>query len=137
MVVYFGMGEKVANVSYYDVNGQGFTKPYSEKIAEEIDDEVKSIVSKQYERAKQILMENKEGHNQLAELLIEREVIFTEDMERIFGKRPWTSRADELLADSDVSNDNQIEDKSKEENVVGEIESSTEDVLEENEETER
>jgi hypothetical protein len=58
-------------------------------------------------------------------------------MERIFGKRPWTSRADELLADSDVSNDNQIEDKSKEENVVGEIESSTEDVLEENEETER
>lgn len=137
MVVYFGMGEKVANLSYYDVNGQGFTKPYSEKIAEEIDDEVKSIVSKQYERAKQILMENKEGHNQLAELLIEREVIFTEDMERIFGKRPWTSRADELLADSDVSNDNQIEDKSKEENVVGEIESSTEDVLEENEETER
>ena len=89
------------------------------------------------ESAKQILMENKEGHNQLAELLIEREVIFTEDMERIFGKRPWTSRADELLADSDVSNDNQIEDKSKEENVVGEIESSTEDVLEENEETER
>ncbi len=101
MVAYFGMSQKLPNMSYYDSTGQsdyGFTKPYSERTAELIDSEAKSIVAEQYERAKKILEENAEGHNRLAELLIEREVIFSEDLEKIFGPRPWASRSDELMA---------------------------------------
>ncbi|NDV46451.1 ATP-dependent metallopeptidase FtsH/Yme1/Tma family protein [Paludibacter sp. 221] len=101
MVAYFGMSDKMPNMSYYDSTGQsdyGFTKPYSEKTAELIDKEAKEIVAEQFERAKKILKEHAKGHNELAELLIEREVIFAEDMERIFGKRPWTSRNEELMA---------------------------------------
>ena len=101
MVAYFGMSEKMPNMSYYDSSGNsdyGFTKPYSEKTAELIDDEAKGIVALQYARAKQILSDNAAGHNELAELLIDREVIFAEDLEKIFGKRQWTSRQDELMA---------------------------------------
>ena len=101
MVAYFGMSEKLANMSYYDSSGNsdyGFTKPYSEKTAELIDSEAKEIVAIEYEHAKKILTDNAEGHNKLAELLIEKEVIFAEDLEKIFGKRPWTSRNDELMA---------------------------------------
>jgi len=101
MVAYFGMSDKLANMSYYDSTGNsdyGFTKPYSEKTAELIDSEAKSIVAVEYERAKKILNDNSDGHNKLAELLIEKEVIFAEDLEKIFGKRPWTSRNDELMA---------------------------------------
>lgn len=101
MVAYFGMSEKMPNMSYYDSTGNsdyGFTKPYSEKTAELIDEEAKRIVAIQYERAKEILKANAEGHNQLSELLIEKEVIFAEDLERVFGKRQWTSRQDELMA---------------------------------------
>ena len=101
MVAYFGMSDKLANMSYYDSSGNsdyGFTKPYSEKTAELIDSEAKEIVATQYARAKKILLDNAEGHNKLAELLIEKEVIFAEDLEQIFGKRPWTSRNDELMA---------------------------------------
>lgn len=100
MVAYYGMSENIPNMSYYDSSGQsdfGFTKPYSEKTAELIDEEAKSIVAEQYERAKNILRENVEGHNKLAELLIEKEVIFAEDLEKIFGKRPWLSRGAELM----------------------------------------
>jgi AFG3 family protein len=92
MVSYFGMSEKVGNVSYYDSTGQSeysFTKPYSEKTAELIDEEVKKIIDGQFERAKKILIDHTEGHIKLAELLLKREVIFSEDLERIFGKRPW------------------------------------------------
>jgi len=88
-------------MSYYDSTGNsdyGFTKPYSEKTAELIDSEAKYIVAVEYERAKKILIDNAVGHNTLAELLIEKEVIFAEDLEKIFGKRPWTSRNDELMA---------------------------------------
>lgn len=101
MVAYFGMSEQLANMSYYDSSGNsdyGFTKPYSEKTAELIDSEAKNIVAVAYERAKKILNDNAAGHNALAELLIEKEVIFAEDLEKIFGKRPWTSRNDELMA---------------------------------------
>ncbi|MFA5044628.1 MAG: ATP-dependent zinc metalloprotease FtsH [Paludibacter sp.] len=101
MVAYFGMSEKLANMSYFDSSGNsdyGFTKPYSEKTAELIDSEAKEIVAVEYERAKKVLSDNAKGHNELAELLIEREVIFAEDLEKIFGKRPWTSRSDELMA---------------------------------------
>ncbi|MBN2635609.1 MAG: ATP-dependent zinc metalloprotease FtsH [Prolixibacteraceae bacterium] len=95
MVSIFGMSEKVGNVSFYDSSGQSdysFTKPYSEKTAELIDEEVKVIIDSQYERALQILKENAEGHKKLAELLLKREVIFSEDLEEIFGKRPWDTK---------------------------------------------
>ncbi|MDX9920357.1 MAG: ATP-dependent zinc metalloprotease FtsH [Paludibacter sp.] len=124
MVAYFGMSEKMPNMSYYDSSGNsdyGFTKPYSEKTAELIDSEAKGIVAEEYERAKKILRENAEGHNKLAELLIEREVIFAEDLETIFGKRPWTSRQDELIAqngDAEISEEKaETEDKKDSENT--------------------
>lgn len=100
MVVYYGMSEKLPNLSYYDSTGQdyGFSKPYSDERARLIDEEVSRIINEQYERAKQILREHAEGHGKLADTLIAREVIFTEDVEQIFGKRPWTSRTDEILA---------------------------------------
>lgn len=104
MVAYFGMSAKLPNVSYYDSTGQadyGFTKPYSEKTAELIDAEAKKIIAEQYERAKKILTEHKDGHNQLAQILLEREVLFTEDVEKVLGKRPWKSRSDELLLEQD------------------------------------
>lgn len=100
MVVYYGMSANLPNISYYDSTGQayGFTKPYSDQRAKEIDEEVSRIISEQYERAKQILREYAKGHNELADVLFSREVIFTEDVEKIFGKRKWTSRTDEILA---------------------------------------
>ena len=100
MVSIFGMSDKVGNVSYYDSSGQSdyaFTKPYSEKTAELIDEEVKIIIEEQYERALKVLQENKDGHEQLATLLLEREVIFSEDLENIFGKRPWDKKGLETV----------------------------------------
>jgi cell division protease FtsH len=90
MVSYFGMSEKVGNISFYDSSGQsdyGFTKPYSEKTAELIDQEVKEIIEESYLRAQEVLKNNMKGLTELAELLLEKEVIFSEDLERIFGKR--------------------------------------------------
>jgi ATP-dependent metalloprotease FtsH len=98
MISYFGMSDKIGNRSYYDSSGQqeySFTKPYSEKTAETIDDEVKSLIDIQYERAKGILKKNKKGLKQLADILLEKEVIFSDDLEVIFGKRPWT-KSEEL-----------------------------------------
>ncbi len=92
MVSIFGMSEKVGNVSYYDSTGQSdysFTKPYSEKTAELIDSEVNVLIESQYVRARQILLDNTKNHTKLGNLLLEREVIFSEDLEKIFGKRPW------------------------------------------------
>jgi cell division protease FtsH len=100
MVCYFGMSEKVGNVSYYDSSGQSdfsFNKPYSEKTAELIDSEIKDIIDKAYNRAKKILTDHAEGHKKLAELLLEREVIFGEDLENIFGPRPWGKKKEEEL----------------------------------------
>ena len=99
MVVYYGMSDKLPNINYYDSSGQewGFTKPYSESTARIIDEEVQQIISEQYERAKKILAENAEGNNELANVLLEREVIYREDVEHIFGKRPWASRSEEIL----------------------------------------
>jgi len=98
MICYFGMSDKVGNVSYYDSSGQSdysFNKPYSEKTAELIDAEIKELIDTAFLRAKDILIKNAAGHKQLAELLLEREVIFTEDMENIFGPRPWGKKKDE------------------------------------------
>lgn len=97
MIAYAGMSERLPNICYYNNNEYQFQRPYSETTAKIIDDEVLNMINEQYARAKQILTDNKEGHNKLADLLIEREVIFAEDVEKIFGKRPWTSRAQEII----------------------------------------
>lgn len=99
IVVYYGMSERLPNISYYDSTGQnyGFTKPYSEERARVIDEEVSRIIAEQYERAKEILSHHEEGHRELTDVLLTREVIFTDDVERIFGKRPWHSRTEEIM----------------------------------------
>jgi cell division protease FtsH len=102
MIAYAGMGEQLPNICYYNQDYQ-FQRPYSDTTAKVIDDEVLKMVNEQYDRAKKILMEHKEGHNALAELLISREVIFAEDVERIFGKRPWVSRSQEILQLEDTT----------------------------------
>lgn len=98
MIAYAGMGKTLPNLCYYNNEEYSFSKPYSDHTAQLIDEEVKQLIASEYERAKKILVEHKEGHAQLAQLLVEREVIFAEDVERIFGKRPWTSRTEEILA---------------------------------------
>ena len=97
MIAYAGMSDRLPNICYYNNSEYNFQKPYSETTAKVIDDEVRAMINSQYDRAKQILKEHGEGHAKLAKLLIEREVIFAEDVEKIFGKRPWTSRSEELL----------------------------------------
>ena len=100
MVAYYGMSDKLKDISFYDSTGRydyGFTKPYSEDTATLIDEETKRIIADQMARAKKILTDYEEGHHQLAQLLIDREVITSEDVERILGPRPWKSRGDELL----------------------------------------
>ena len=97
MIAYMGMSDRLPNLCYYSNDEYSFSKPYSDKTAQLIDEEVKNMIAEQYERAKNLLLEHKEGHAQLAQLLVEKEVIFAEDVEKIFGKRPWTSRTEELL----------------------------------------
>ena len=98
MIAYLGMSEKLPNLCYYNNEEYSFNRPYSEKTAELIDEEVKNMVNEQYERAKKILSDHKDGHQRLSQLLIDREVIFAEDVEEIFGKRPWASRSEEISA---------------------------------------
>lgn len=121
MVVYYGMSDKLPNINYYDSSGQewGFTKPYSESTARIIDEEVQQIISEQYERAKKIVAENAEGHNELANVLLEREVIYREDVEHIFGKRPWASRSEEIL-EKENKDDKNDKKNVKEESPVSE-----------------
>jgi len=99
IVVYYGMSEKIPNVCYYDSTGQayGFSKPYGGERAKQIDDEVSRIINEQYERAKSILREHKEGHSKLAETLLTKEVMYAEDLVNIFGKRQWKSRTEEIM----------------------------------------
>ena len=111
MVVYFGMSDRLPNLNYYDSSGQdwGFTKPYSEETARMIDQEVQAIINEQYARAKSILKEHASGHNMLAQVLLEREVIYTEDVEHIFGKRAWVSRSEEILELQEKANGKKTE----------------------------
>jgi cell division protease FtsH len=97
MIAYAGMSDKLPNLCYYNNDEYSFSKPYSERTAELIDEEVKRMINEQYTRAKELLCKHKEGHNQLAQLLVEKEVIFAEDVEQIFGKRPWASRSEEIM----------------------------------------
>lgn len=123
MIAYAGMSDRLPNISYYNNNEYNFQKPYSETTAKIMDDEVLKMIAEQYQRAKDILTEHKEGHNRLAELLIEREVIFAEDVEKIFGKRKWVSRSQEILEANEHGNDILAEspevEKAAEENSHG------------------
>lgn len=101
MIAYMGMGESVPNLCYYNNSEYSFQRPYSDDTARDIDKEVRSMVAEQYERAKLLLREKAEGHAQLAQLLVDNEVIFADDVEKIFGPRKWTSRADELIAEAE------------------------------------
>ena len=115
MVVYFGMSQRLPNLNYYDSTGQdwGFTKPYSEETAKLIDNEVQQIIDEQYDRAKEILSKHAEGHHQLAQVLLEREVIYSEDVEHIFGKRKWLSRSQEILQLQEKANEKAEEEQAK------------------------
>lgn len=124
MVAYLGLSEKLPNLCYYNAQDEfAFNKPYSEKTAELIDEEVKSLINEQYERAKEMLIKHKECHKQLADLLVEREVIYAEDLERLFGKRQWASRTEEILSLNEenlreINNEHKsAEDSSSEENA--------------------
>ena len=110
MIAYAGMSDKLPNLCYYNNDEYAFNKPYSEHTAEMIDQEVQKMIATQYERAKDLLRQHQEGHAQLAQLLIEREVIFAEDVEKIFGKRPWTSRSEEIMAGEEKNNLPKVED---------------------------
>ncbi|MCQ2342822.1 MAG: ATP-dependent zinc metalloprotease FtsH [Paludibacteraceae bacterium] len=115
MVAYYGMSDQLKDICFYDSTGRSeysLQKPYSEKTAEAIDKETQNLINEQMQRAKDILMQNKEGHNALAQLLIEKEVITSDDVERILGPRPWKSRGDEIMeanggSDHTDKNDNE------------------------------
>ena len=121
MISYLGMSEKMPNLSYYDSSGEayGFTKPYSEETALLIDTEVRNMISEQYERAKKLLLQHADGHGKLANLLITEEVIFADDLKKVFGERQWVSRSEELYKEAEELPDNiEIEIK-KNEDVPG------------------
>ena len=126
MIAYAGMSDKLPNLCYYSNDEYSFSKPYSEHTAELIDQEVQNMINEQYARAKALLLEHKEGHNQLAQLLIEKEVIFAEDVEKIFGKRPWTSRSEEIMASEEASKQKE-EKQEKEETPVSTSENEAND----------
>ena len=128
MIAYMGMGEKLPNLCYYDSQEYSFQKPYSEHTAQLIDQEVQNMIETQYARAKRLLTEHSEGHAKLSQLLVEREVVFAEDVERIFGPRPWVSRTEELLDEAKA--DAKPEDKNAKESGA---QSGTEEQSSENE----
>ncbi|MDO5523927.1 MAG: ATP-dependent zinc metalloprotease FtsH [Bacteroidia bacterium] len=107
MITYLGMSDKMPNLSYYDSSGQDYTfqKPFSENTAELIDAEVKAMISEQYERAKEMLRRHAEGHHKLAQILLEKEMIYAENLEHIFGKRQWISRSQEILQNAESLKD--------------------------------
>ncbi|WP_281777548.1 ATP-dependent zinc metalloprotease FtsH [Croceibacter atlanticus] len=114
MVTIYGLSEKVGNITYYDSSGQNeynFSKPYSEKTSELIDKEISEIVEKQYERAIDLLSQHKDKLTELAEILLEKEVIFKDDLEKIFGKRPFEkSEAVQLKGTVSYEKDNDAEE---------------------------
>jgi len=109
MVAYAGMSEALPNICYYNNQEYQFQRPYSETTAKLMDEEVLKMINGQYERAKELLKEHAEGHRQLAELLFQKEVIFAEDVEKIFGKRPWVSRSEEII-EANEANAPKLED---------------------------
>ena len=122
MVTYFGLSDEIGNLSFYDSSGQSeysFTKPYSEKTAEQIDKEVKKIVEEQYQRAIKVLKEHKGGLTKIGGLLLEKEVLFSEDLEKIFGKRPQKEK--EML----IKSSNHTKPKKRSNNIRKETKRKT------------
>ena len=109
MVAYAGMSDTLPNICFYNNQEYQFQRPYSETTAKIIDDEVLKMINEQYARAKDLLKEHAEGHQQLAELLLSREVIYANDVENIFGKRPWVSRSEEII-EANEANAPKLED---------------------------
>ena len=126
MVVYYGMSDKLPNISYYDSSGQeyGFSKPYSDETAKIIDSEVSALIKQEYERAKTILQQYADGHSSLTKILIEKEVIFNEDLINIFGKRPWISRSEEILADEEAKKEKIKTENATKENQEEKVETT-------------
>jgi cell division protease FtsH len=132
MVSIYGLNERVGNISFYDSQGRdSFTKPYSEDTARIIDEEVSKLVEGQYQRALQVLTENQDKLNALAEQLLTTEVIFKEDLERIFGNRQWES--DELVEQTEVQSENQSENENQSESEVQSENETESEVQSENE----
>ena len=114
MVAYAGMSEKLPNICYYNNQDYQFQRPYSETTAKIMDDEVLKMINEEYARAKDILTQHKEGHHQLAELLFSKEVIYADDVEKIFGKRPWASRSEEIIQENErLAKEKEKEDEPK------------------------
>ena len=114
MVAYYGMSDNLYNISYYTAQQDYFQKPYSDITAKQIDEEVKALIASQYDRAKQILTEHSDGHAKVAQQLMDKEVIFAEDVEEVFGKRQWTSRSDEIIAENERAAKERAEAEAKE-----------------------
>ncbi len=114
MVAYYGMSDNLYNISYYTTQQDYFQKPYSDITAKQIDEEVKVLIASQYDRAKQILTEHSDGHAKVAQQLMDKEVIFAEDVEKVFGKRQWTSRSDEIIAENERAAKERAEAEAKE-----------------------
>lgn len=133
MISYMGMSDKLPNLSYYDSQGDayGFTKPYSEQTAHLIDLEVQNMVNEQYERAKSLLKLHTEGHNALADVLMTEEVIFADDLEKIFGERQWKSRTEEILKNPKRETVDAREGNSSEEPSLDEVQPQNEEGKEE------
>lgn len=132
MIAYAGMSDRLPNICYYNNQDYQFQRPYSETTAKIMDDEVLKMVNEQYDRAKQILEEHKEGHNELAELLITREVIYVEDVEKIFGKRPWVSRTQEIIEANEAlkaEREKQLAEKLVIDNMPEEVKKAQEEFL--------
>jgi cell division protease FtsH len=110
MIAYMGMSDRLPNLCYYNNEEYQFQRPYSEETAQLIDQEVQKMIAEQYERAKTLLREKAEGHAELAQLLVDREVIFAEDVEHIFGPRPWTSRAEEIIEEAEEAEETKSEE---------------------------
>ena len=113
MVAYAGMSDRLPNICFYNNQKYQFQRPYSEHTALLIDEEAMKLINEQYERAKALLTTHKDGHRELAELLFQKEVIFAEDVERIFGKRPWVSRSQEII-EANASDEPRLEDMPEE-----------------------
>ncbi|MDX1603653.1 MAG: peptidase M41, partial [Salinimicrobium sediminis] len=122
MVTVYGLNEKVGNLTYHDSSGQSeynFTKPYSEKTSELIDKEISNLIEEQYQRAIKLLEENKDKLTKLAEILLEKEVIFKDNLEEIFGKRPFKSR-DEIMSGNSQERKVKVEEETVTEKSVPE-----------------
>lgn len=130
MVTIYGLNDKLGNITYYDSQNSddyGFNKPYSEKTAQIIDEEISKIIEAQYIRAKELLTKHKEKLSKLAELLLDKEVIFKENLEEIFGKRPWKNQEEKIQEEKALEKNGTSvteETDNKEEQVTSEGENS-------------